>query len=126
MRFVGLVTGITGLGAVLASETERHFVQAAAASGLAGSTGDDPHLLVSRIMAGDIGGIVARMVTSAQATMLEVARLSFTSGFAMVLLAAGATSTLAALLSYGLISARETAPVRMPGKVEPELPEMLD
>lgn len=126
LRFVGLVTGITGLGAVLASETERHFVQAAAASGLAGSTGDDPHLLVSRIMAGDIGGIVARMVTSAQATMLEVARLSFTSGFAMVLLAAGATSTLAALLSYGLISARETAPVRMPGKVEPELPEMLD
>lgn len=111
LRFVGLVTGITGLGAVLASQTERHFVQAAT-PGLLGATGDSAHLLVSRIIAGDVGGVVARMATPAQAAMRDVARLSFAAGFTTVLVVAGIAAALATLLVYGLVSAAETAPVR--------------
>src|ERR1700685_1732401 len=54
LRFVGLVTGITGLGVVLASRTERHFVQGASALPLPGS---DAHQIVSRIVAGDISAV---------------------------------------------------------------------
>ena len=35
LRFIGLVTGITGLGAVLASGTQTHFIRTIATSGLA-------------------------------------------------------------------------------------------
>jgi MFS family permease len=61
LRFVGLVTGITGLGAVLTRETEQHFVQAASASALPGYTSADAHFIVSRIIAGDINEVVAHM-----------------------------------------------------------------
>ena len=37
LRFIGLVTGITGLGAVLASGTQTHFIRTVATSGLSGS-----------------------------------------------------------------------------------------
>jgi hypothetical protein len=53
LRFVGLVTGITGLGVVLSSQTERHFVGGASALPLSGS---DAHQIVARIVAGDISG----------------------------------------------------------------------
>jgi predicted GNAT family acetyltransferase len=42
LRFVGLVTGITGLGVVLASQTERHFVGGASALPLSGSDAQSP------------------------------------------------------------------------------------
>jgi EmrB/QacA subfamily drug resistance transporter len=126
LRFVGLVTGITGLGAVLAAETEWHFFQAAAASGLSSAIGDDPHLLVSRIIAGDINGAVNHIAAPVQETIREVARLSFTSGFTTVLLAAGAVAVLSTLLAYALISAQETAPHPVAPAAKPELPEMLD
>jgi hypothetical protein len=112
LRFVGLVTGITALGAVLASEKQRHFVALAPASILAGATGTSVHLLVSRIVAGDIPGVVSQIAAPAQATMLEVARLSFASGFTLVLLAASAIAALAAILTWSLVSAVETAPHR--------------
>ena len=112
LRFVGLVTGITALGAVLASETQRHFVALAPASILPDATGASTHLLVSRIVAGDIPGVVSQMAAPAQATMLEVARLSFASGFTVVLLAASAIAALAAILTWSLVSAVETAPHR--------------
>jgi EmrB/QacA subfamily drug resistance transporter len=102
LRFVGLVTGIAGLGAVLANETERHFVELTTATSLLQSADASTHVTVSRIISGDIGSVVAQVAESAQATMLQVSRLSFAMGFTHVLLAAAAVAAAAAVLTFGL------------------------
>jgi hypothetical protein len=121
LRFVGLVTGITGLGVVLASQTERHFVGAA----LVGSS-SDAHQTVARIVAGDISGVAAQSPEPVRAAIAEAARLSFASGFTLVLLAAGVTAALAAALTFAFISPTETAPVRIRAVADTGLAEILD
>jgi hypothetical protein len=123
LRFVGLVTGITGLGVVLASQTERHFVGAASALPLSGS---DAHQTVARIVAGDISGVAAQSPEPVRAAIAELARVSFASGFTLVLLAAGLTAALAAALTFAFISPAETAPVRIRAVPDTGLVEILD
>jgi EmrB/QacA subfamily drug resistance transporter len=126
LRFVGLVAGITGLGAILTSETERHFVQASSVASLPGATGRAAHFIVSRIIAGDVEGVIAQIAKPLQTTMLEVSRYSFASGFTTVLLAAGAIATCAAALTFTFVSGTETAPARLHSSRRPELPGNLD
>jgi hypothetical protein len=104
------VTGITGLGIVLASQTEKHFVGGASTLPLSGS---DAHQIVARIVAGDISGAAGQTAEPFRSAFAELARVSFASGFTLVLLAAGATAALAAALTFGLVSPAETAPVRL-------------
>jgi EmrB/QacA subfamily drug resistance transporter len=112
LRFVGLVTGITGLGAVLTSETQRHFVQSSSLASLTGATGRHAHLIVSRVIAGDLASVVAQTAKPLQATMLEVSRDSFASGFTTMLLVAAAIAAIAAALTLALVSSSDTAPAR--------------
>ncbi len=125
LRFVGLVTGITGLGVVLASQTERRFVDGASALPLSGSS-SDAHQTVARIVAGDIAGVAGQTPEPLRAAIAELARVSFASGFTLVLLAAGVTAALAAALTFGFISPTETAPVRIRAVPDTGTPEMLD
>lgn len=113
LRFVGLVTGITGLGAILASETRRHFLQVALASGSPGTESGGADHIVSRIIAGDIPGVVAQAEESVRGRMLDAARLSFGLGFATVLLVAAAIAAVSAVLTFVFVSASETPPARM-------------
>ncbi|MEJ1979062.1 MAG: MFS transporter [Acetobacteraceae bacterium] len=126
LRFVGLVMGITGLGAVLASQTERYFVTAAPALTLSASGASGPHALVSRIVAGDLAGVVSQMIPGQREAVLALGRQSFASGFATVLVAAAIIAGLAALLTYCLVSAVETAPARVHPSDEVGVPELLD
>ena len=126
LRFVGLVTGITGLGAVLSSETERRFVHSAPALPLPHAFGDAPHQIVSRIVAGDIPGVVAQAPEPLRAAIAELSRASFGAGFALVLLVAGAVAALAAGLTFAFVSPAETAPLRLRAAPETEIPELLD
>jgi EmrB/QacA subfamily drug resistance transporter len=123
LRFVGVVTGLTGLGVVLASQTERHFVDGASALPLSGS---DAHQTVARIIAGDISGVAAQSPEPVRAALAELARVSFASGFTLVLVAAGVTAALAAALTFAFISPAETAPVRIRAVPDTGTPEMLD
>jgi hypothetical protein len=123
LRFVGLVTGLTGLGVVLASQTEADFVRGALALPL--SSGD-AHQTVARIVAGDISGVSAQTPEPARAAIAELARASFASGFTPVLVAAGVTAALAAALTFGFISPAETAPARIRTVPDMGTPEMLD
>ena len=111
LRFVGLVTAMTGLGALLASQTERHFVALSTGSVLSTAAGGDTHALVSRIVAGDIPGVLTRTGQSSRAGMLELSRHAFGSGFTVVLLAAAALASFAAVLTWLLTSATDTAPI---------------
>ncbi len=125
LRFVGLVTGITGLGAVLSSETKRRFVHSAPALPLPHAFGEAPHQIVSRIVAGDIPGVVAQTPEPLRAAVAELSRASFGAGFALVLLVAGAVAALTGGLTFAFVSPAETAPLRLraaPETVAPELP----
>ena len=126
LRFVGLVTGITGLGAVLASGTRSHFVRAIASLGLSGSLAGGARAMVSRIISGDIDGIVDRVAPAVRGAMIDVSRGSFAAGFTIVLVVAGGIATLAALLTALLVNAAETAPARQPHMETSHLPEVLD
>jgi EmrB/QacA subfamily drug resistance transporter len=106
LRFVGLVTGITVLGAVLATQTERHFVAIAPPSVLSGGTA---HYWVSRLVAGDMSGVLSQITESGRPVMIAVSRESFASGFTIVLLVAAAIATLAAWLTWKFVDDVETA-----------------
>jgi EmrB/QacA subfamily drug resistance transporter len=106
LRFVGLVTGITMLGAVLATETQRHFVATAPPGVFSGETA---HYWVSRIVAGDTSGVLAQIAESGRPMMITLSRESFASGFTIVLLVAAAIATLAAVLTWKFVDEVETA-----------------
>jgi MFS family permease len=126
LRSVGLVTGITGLGAILTNETQRHFLQAASAAYLEQTDGGASGQVVSRIVAGDVAGVVAQTPAAAQETMLKLARLSFASGFSTVLLVAAAIAAAAALLTFIFVSASETLPRAVEEISETALQQELD
>ncbi|CAG9221536.1 membrane hypothetical protein [Paraburkholderia caribensis] len=111
LRFVGLVTGITGLGTILTNGTQLHFVKAASAAGLTNIMNGSSTAMVSRIVAGDVAGLVAGMPENAHEKILDIARLSFASGFASVLLVATGIAAVAALLTLLLVSSKETSPL---------------
>lgn len=111
LRFAGLVAGVTGLGAILARETERSLGQAFPAAH-ADVPSEGIRMLTSRIVAGDIAGVVAHAPERAQSAMLAASRLSFSAGFTMVLFAAAALAAVAALLTFCLVRALETQPVQ--------------
>ena len=107
LRFTGLVVGITALGALLVDRTRSHV--AASLSGL--GTGLPPlHALVSRIVAGDLSGALAGLPPSTAQHLQHIARDSFAAGFSTVLLGAAGIALAAALASWLLVSAAETAP----------------
>jgi MFS family permease len=126
LRFIGLVTGITGLGAILASGTQAHFVRTVAASGLSSSIAGGAQFIVSRIISGDITGAVAHVAPTARAELIEVSRGSFATGFTTVLIVAGGIAALGALLTALLVSTVETAPARRPRAPACNLPEGMD
>lgn len=126
LRFVGLVTGITGLGAILTAETERHFVAAISGADVPGMAAVTARSLVPRIVSGDVAGAVAGLPEQARAKLLDLARMSFERGFAVVLLAAAAVAAIAALLTFVFVSAAETSPSHLHPAGEPPLPEVLD
>jgi hypothetical protein len=125
LRFVGLVIGITGLGAVLASETEQRFRHSASVLPLSNVLGDAHHT-VARIVAGDIPGVVAQTPEPFRAAIADLSRSSFATGFSLVLLVAGAVAALAAGLTFAFVSPAETAPVRLRAAPETAIPELLD
>jgi MFS family permease len=126
LRFVGLVIGITGLGAVLASETEQRFRHSASVLPLSNALGDAPHQTAARIVAGDIPGVVAQAPEPFRAAIAELSRSSFATGFSLVLLVAGAVAAVAAALTFAFVSPAETAPVRLRAALETAIPELLD
>jgi hypothetical protein len=126
LRLIGLVTGITGLGAVLASGTQAYFVRTVATSGLSGSIAGSARFIVSRIISGDIIGAIANVAPTSRAGLIEVSRGSFAAGFTIVLIVAGGIAAVGALLTALLVSAVETAPARRPHTAASRLPEVMD
>ena len=113
LRFVGLVTSVSGLGAVLSAFTQKQFQGLSPDTSVAiASSSSDVKLTIARIVAGDIQGAAAALPDLARATFVEISRAAFASGFSVVLSVAGVVAMIAALLTYLLVSASVTAPHR--------------
>ena len=125
LRFIGLVTGVTGLGAVLESGTQAHFADVVSSSGLSGSIAGGTQFIISRIISGDITSAVARVAPAFRRELIEASRGSFAAGLTIVLIVAG-IGTLGALLTGVLVNTAETAPAQRPHAAASCLPDVMD
>jgi EmrB/QacA subfamily drug resistance transporter len=126
VRFVGLVTGIAGLGAVLTASTMQHFARVATKAGLSAFAGDKAQAPVSHLIAGDLTSIVSSLPGPLQTSILAVSRLSFAFGFTNLMLGAAGIGLAACIMTFALVSADETAPHSRSLPNAPSLPENLD
>jgi EmrB/QacA subfamily drug resistance transporter len=110
VRFVGLVTAVTGLGAVLAGQTYHNLVQAAQRANISLATDGSVYHVVSHITAGDISGFVASVPNEQRTLVLSLCQHSFGEAFAAVLLAAGCVAVVACLLVFVSVDRNDTAP----------------
>jgi EmrB/QacA subfamily drug resistance transporter len=108
-RFVGLLLGVAGLGAVLAKVASRQFVTAATTLGL------DPAIAVAtatRVTSGNIAGMPDGVAASIQAQIHAAGLTAFADGFAAASLLAAVVAAFAASLTLALVRAADTAPIR--------------
>jgi EmrB/QacA subfamily drug resistance transporter len=112
LRFVGIVIGFAGLGAILAGGARRRYGQLTGTLLDAPSFGSDETLVASRLVAGDVDSLLSGLDPAWRGQFAEIFQASFESGFAILLFAAALISGAAALLTYWLVCARETAPLQ--------------
>lgn len=107
-RFVGLLLGVAGFGAVLAQVISRQFMRRGAALGL------EPRFLVHaarQVAAGDLTGVIANVPAGLQAQVHAAGGAAFAGGFAAASLVAAAVAAVTGLLTYTLVRSADTAPV---------------
>jgi len=113
-RFVGIVVGIAGLGAVLAATAEGRL------RGLGmpavPTQAVDSHLLSLRIVGGDAGGGLSALAADLRTALRPAVRASVATGFGAVLAAAAVFAALSSILAWALIRASDTRPT-MPARV---------
>jgi EmrB/QacA subfamily drug resistance transporter len=107
-RFVGLLVGVAGAGAVLSLGVVKRFVSSDAVKGL------DPGLVASaakRVVSGDLNGVIDMLDRSVQINIHASAAFAFAGGFADASLAAAAVAAVACMLTYSFVRAADTAPI---------------
>jgi MFS family permease len=105
-RFVGIVAGISVLGAVLAAGTEHHVAVGLKSLGAHWSA-TNVHALAQRAAAGD--GSAASAGGLAADALQALAQASFTAGFVWLLLVAGVLALATAGLTYAYAQPDEAA-----------------
>ncbi|WP_020200723.1 MFS transporter [Cupriavidus sp. WS] len=111
-RFVGLLLGVAGLGAVLSHGVTQRFVAAGAALGL------DPGVAAAaarRVASGDTAGVLGAVPAGLQAQVHAAAAGAFAGGFAAASLVAAAVAAIAGVLAFALVREADTAPVKGAG-----------
>lgn len=111
VRFVGLVTAVTGLGALLAGQTFQNLVTSAKRLNIALAADGNVYRVVSHITAGDISGFVGSVPADQRTLVLSLCQQSFGDAFASVLVAAGCVAVIACLLVFASVDRNDTAPL---------------
>jgi EmrB/QacA subfamily drug resistance transporter len=107
-RFVGLLLGVAGLGAVLARVVSHQFIRAGAALGL------EPKFAAhaaKQVASGDLTSVMIDVPTRLQTQVHAAGWAAFAGGFAAASLVAAAVAALTGLLTYILVRPADTAPV---------------
>lgn len=85
LRFVGIVIGFAGLGAILAGGARRRYGQLTETLLDVPSFGSGENLIVSRLVAGDVDSLLSGLDPVRRGQFSEIFQASFESGFAMLL-----------------------------------------
>jgi EmrB/QacA subfamily drug resistance transporter len=107
-RFIGILVGVAGLGAVLSSIARSHFLAAAASVGLDSNVADNAAKLVT---SGDISGMLASVPADLQPQLHSAALAAFASGFSAAGILAAGVAAVACVLTYSYVRSEDTAPV---------------
>ncbi|MDR3669667.1 MAG: MFS transporter [Holophaga sp.] len=108
-RFIGLLFGVAGLGAVLTLHLHAHFLAHADLLGGAGSGGAGA--FAERVAAGNLSNAIAAIPEPLRATVAAAARTGFAGAFSAVLLIASLVAGVASALSWMLIRYADTKPL---------------
>ncbi|MCS0502131.1 MFS transporter [Ancylobacter mangrovi] len=106
-RFIGLLFGVAGLGAVLSNGVTARFVSSGAVHRL------DAGLLrqaAKRVSSGDLDGVVSMLGGADGGAIHAAARNAFAGGFGDVSVIAALIAAFFGVLTYVLVRASETAP----------------
>jgi EmrB/QacA subfamily drug resistance transporter len=106
-RFVGIVFGLSGLGAVLAQVAERNLRRLGTPR-VAGTV--DWHGLSLRIVGGDANGGLSSVAADARAGLEHAVHESVAAGFGAAFAAAAIVAAFCSLLSWTLIRESDTRP----------------
>jgi EmrB/QacA subfamily drug resistance transporter len=107
-RFVGLLFGVAGLGAVLTLQLQAHWM--AHLDLLGGLGAGQVHGFAQRVAAGNLGQAIAAVPGPLRASVTAAARAGFAGAFAAVLRIASLVAGVAAILSWVLIRYADTQP----------------
>ncbi|MDK4717509.1 MFS transporter [Rhizobium sp. CNPSo 4039] len=106
-RFVGLLFGVAGLGAVLSHGVNARFVSADAVSGM------EAGLLAQaakRVASGDLDGVISVLGDGAREAVRSAAQSAFAGGFGDASLSAAFAAAFFGILTYSLVRAADTTP----------------
>ena len=109
-RFVGLVSGVAGLGAVLAAAATQNL-KALAQPWTAGRFYDWHHLIL-KLVGGDAGAALSMIPADLRERMADAMQASMSLGFAITFVAAALVAIICGILTFLLIRAAETAPTQ--------------
>jgi predicted MFS family arabinose efflux permease len=108
-RFIGILMGVAGLGAVLSNVARNSFLAAASAIGL---NSDAAEAAAKRVISGDLAGMLSSLPENIRGQVHSVALSSFADGFAAASLLAAVAALVASVLTWRFVGAEESTAVR--------------
>jgi EmrB/QacA subfamily drug resistance transporter len=108
-RFVGLLVGVAGLGAVLSIGVSSRFASSAAVSGL---DADLVARAAKRVASGDLDGVIGVLGTPSAQAIRSAAADAFAGGFGQTSLIAAIVAAVCGLLTFLFVRSADTAPVQ--------------
>jgi hypothetical protein len=112
-RFIGILVGTAGLGAVLSNVVRANFVMAALTIGLnpTAATG-----AARRVTSGDLSGMLNAAPKILQEQLRSAGLAAFADGFAAASLLAAIVAAIASVLVFVFVRSEETAPTAAPAE----------
>lgn len=106
-RFIGILVGVAGMGAVLSAAVRRAFGAAATAAGLNQAAAA---AAAKRVAAGDLSGLLAGLPPASREALHVAGLASFGEGFAAASLLTALVAAVGCLVTFVLIRTKDTAP----------------
>ena len=108
-RFIGILMGVAGLGAVLSNVARNSFLDAASDIGL---NSDVAEAAAKRVISGDLAGMLSSVPGNIRDQVHSVALSSFADGFAAASLLAAVAALVASVLTWIFVGAEEPRSLR--------------
>jgi EmrB/QacA subfamily drug resistance transporter len=108
-RFIGILMGVAGLGAVLSNVARNSFLDAASAIGL---NSDVAEAAAKRVISGDLAGMLSSVPGDIRDQVHSMALSSFADGFAAASLLAAVAALVASVLTWRFVGAEESRSLR--------------